>query len=152
MRILGLDPGLSATGWAVLLRSGELRAYGVIRPKGRTLGEKLVCLHEEVQRVLHEYPPTLAVMETVIYHKNPRTALSLGAARGVILLALAQREIPVVELSPTDIKLSITGSGAAPKEQVAFMVRYLLKLPQPLPHHATDAMACALSAIRREIF
>jgi crossover junction endodeoxyribonuclease RuvC len=145
--IAGIDPGLLATGYAVLTTENKVLTSGVIRPRGKALEHRLLNLHENLIRILRETRPDLLSMEKVVYHKNPKTALHLGAARGVSLLAAAQLEIDLVEYSPTKVKRALTGSGNASKAQVAFMVKKYLGLDAEYPPDETDAMACALVAL-----
>lgn len=149
MKILGIDPGIYR--FAVALVEGErVRSYHVLHPKGTDLGAKLADLYQKFHELLSHWAPNLAAMETVIYHRNVRAALSLGSARGVALLALYQKGIPVKELSPTRVKQALTGSGRASKQQVAFVVRQLLNFHEDVPLDVTDALACAL-AVQREL-
>ena len=154
MIFAGIDPGLSATGYAVITLEKEVLDSGLIRPLGESLGLRLMHLHNALMDILHTHRPSLISLEKVVYHKNPKTALLLGAARGVSLLAAAELGIEVVEYSPTKVKLAITGSGNASKQQVAYMVKKYLGLSEDLPLDVTDAMACALVALfgkQREI-
>jgi crossover junction endodeoxyribonuclease RuvC len=145
--IAGIDPGLSATGFAVITQENEVRTSGVIRPKGKALEHRLMDLYDSLSGILRDSDPDLISLEKVVYHKNPKTALHLGAARGVCLLASAQLGIEVVEYSPTKVKLALTGTGSASKSQVAFMVKKYLGLDGEFPPDETDAMACALVAL-----
>lgn len=145
-RILGIDPGVTATGYGIIENDSVL-TIGVIRPSPRFgLQEKLYRIFINLKEILDRWRPDVAVMEEVIYHRNVKSALSLGAARGVVLVALREAGVPVQEISPTTLKLSVTGNGRASKSQVAFMVGQLLKLDvEGVPDHITDALACALS-------
>ncbi len=149
MKILGIDPGIHRFA-VVLIEDQTVAAYRIFRPRGPDLGAKLKSLYESFTDLLEAWTPELAVMETVIYHRNVRAALTLGSARGVALLALYQKEIPVMELSPTRIKQALTGNGRASKPQVAYVVRQLLNFQEEVPLDVTDAMACAL-AVQREL-
>ena len=148
MKVIGIDPGLTATGYGIIDDTGKVLASGVISPRGSSLPERLLSLHSALCRVLECHTPNFAATEEVVYHRNPRSTLLLGAARGVTLLALEQQGIPVREFSPTKIKFALTGSGRASKPQVAYMVKALLHLENHLPFHVTDALACALMALR----
>ncbi len=145
-RIIGIDPGVTATGYGII-DGTDVVATGVIRPSPRlSLQEKLYRIFITFKEILDRWRPEIAVMEKVIYHRNVKTALSLGAARGVVLVALKDAGIPIHEVSPTALKLAVTGNGRASKSQVAFMVGHLLKFNvQGVPDHITDALACALS-------
>jgi crossover junction endodeoxyribonuclease RuvC len=145
--VAGIDPGLTATGYAILSSEHEILRSGVIRPRGTSLSLRLHHLHEELRRSLEEIRPDMISMEKVVYHKNPKTALHLGAARGVALLLAAELGLPVEEHSPTRVKRALTGTGSASKGQVAFMVKKFLQLEGEYSTDETDAMACALVAI-----
>jgi crossover junction endodeoxyribonuclease RuvC len=147
MRIIGLDPGLRHTGWGVVLVEGNrLRhvADGAIhvKPTG-TLAERLVGLFEGLDAVLAEYRPDEAAVEETFLNKNPGSTLRLGAARGVVLLAPAQRGLPVAEYSANLIKKAVVGVGHADKHQIETMVRMLL--PGAVASaDAADALAVAI--------
>lgn len=150
-RVVGIDPGLNVTGYAVL-QPGAGGPYvaeaGVIRPGGaaRSLASRLETLHRGVLEVLDAFPPVALALEQVHSHwKHPRTAILLAHARGVILLAAAQREVPVVGYAAARIKKSLTGSGRAPKDQMQQAIRTELGLDRlPEPHDVADACAVAL--------
>jgi crossover junction endodeoxyribonuclease RuvC len=150
-RVLGIDPGLEVTGYAVVEPGGSgarIVEAGVIRP-GRSasgLAERLEVLHRGVVEVLEAFPPTAMALEQVHSHwKHPRTAILMAHARGVIVLAAAQRGIPVVGYAAARIKKTLTGSGRAPKEQMQHAIRVELGLDRlPEPHDVADACAVAL--------
>ncbi len=156
MRILGIDPGLQATGYGVIDLTEqftlECRAAGVIRPAGSDLAPRLLQLHTELTAVLHEFiPDAMAVEDLYATYSHPRTAILMGHARGVIFLAAAQRAVPVLSYTPTDVKRAVTGHGHAGKEQVQAMVLRMLRLPDaPIPDHVSDALALALCHASRE--
>jgi crossover junction endodeoxyribonuclease RuvC len=106
-------------------------------------------IDEEVARVLDEWKPTEAALETVFYAKNARTAMILCHARGVVVMNCAKRGVPVFEYSPAEIKRAVTGTGTAEKAQVQAMVGRLLSLPPPIQNDAADALAMALTHIHR---
>ena len=149
MIILGLDPGLATTGYALIeLRSGRYRAldWGIITTlKSLTLPTRLQHISRDLTRLIKRWRPKLSVVESVYFAKNAKTAIVVAHARGVILLTLRQSEVPVLELTPLQMKLRITSSGNAPKTQVQFMVKKLLDLQtSPQPDDAADALALAL--------
>ena len=154
-RVIGIDPGLAATGVAVLEydRSGACRALyiGTIHPPRRLQSaEKLRHLCHEIQLVIQAHKPACLAVEETFYHKNVKSALALGQARGAALLAAAECGLDVIELSPKTVKLAAVGTGAAAKEQVAAMITVLLRLPeQPASQDACDAAAVALAALHR---
>ncbi len=144
MKILGIDPGIRHVGLA-LLEEGRLHGLQEHQPRGATLALKLLDLERFLDAVLQAWQPSVAVLEQVIYHRNVRAALTLGAARGVTLLTLARHGLEIRELSPTRIKQAVTGNGRASKAQVLFMVQRLTGHPGPWNDHTADAAACALA-------
>jgi crossover junction endodeoxyribonuclease RuvC len=151
-RVLGIDPGLGVTGYAVVSpsRTGPFVVEaGVLRPRGasaKTLDGRLKVLHEGVLEILDAFPPTALALEQVHSHsKHPRTAILMAHARGVIVLAAALRDVPVFGYAALRIKKSLTGSGRAPKEQMQHAIRVELGLDAlPEPHDVADACAVAL--------
>lgn len=151
-RILGIDPGLHVTGYAVL-EAGTRGAYvveaGVIRPRGaatKDLDSRLLAIHNGVLEVLDAYPPVAMAMEQVHSHVNhPRTAILMAHGRGVIMLAAARRSVPVTGYAASRIKKTLTGSGKAIKEQMQHAIQAELGLDRlPEPHDVADACAVAL--------
>lgn len=149
MRILGVDPGSRAAGWALVSfdASPRLLAAGVLRPPThQDFALRLLHLRNALGEIVDREKPDLAAVERVFSGVNPQSLISLGEARGVLLVALAERGVPVVDLTPAEIKRSVTGSGAAEKEQVRRMVASLLGRPLgPLALDAADAAAAALT-------
>jgi len=150
-RVVGIDPGLNVTGYAVVepeSRGAYVLEAGVIRPpsNGKSLGARLAYLHRGLEEVLVAFTPEALALERVHSHiKFPKTALLMSHARGVIVLAAAEREIPVFGYAATRIKKSLTGSGRAPKEQMQHAVMTELRLSRlPEPHDVADACAVAL--------
>ena len=148
MRVLGLDPGLRHTGWGVIDVTGNrLRhvADGAIHaPLGLPLAERLVALFRELTEVLVRFAPDEAAVEETFVNKNPASTLKLGLARGVVLLAPAERGLPVAEYSANLIKKSVVGAGHAEKAQVQLMVRRLLPGCAISAPDAADALAVAI--------
>ncbi|KAA0252548.1 crossover junction endodeoxyribonuclease RuvC [Acidobacteria bacterium ACD] len=151
MRVLGVDPGSRATGWAVVSFDGSpsLGAAGVLRPPaGAPLSERLRSLHAELTAVIARERPDTAAVERVFSGRNPQSLITLGEARGVLLLALASAGVPTAEITPAEVKRAITGAGAAEKEQVRRMVLALLpgaSSGRRLALDAADAAAIALA-------
>ncbi len=150
-RVVGIDPGLNVTGYAVVEpspRGAFVAEAGVIRPGAgcKSLGERLAWIHRGILEVLDAFPPSAVALEQVHSHvKFPRTALLMSHARGVIVLAAALRETPVVGYAPTRIKKTLTGSGRAPKSQMQHAIMAELGLDRlPEPHDVADACAIAL--------
>ena len=148
MRILGIDPGLLATGFGVVERTGDQIfhiAHGTIRPaRGLELAQRLGVIASEIERVIEQHAPERAVIEKVFVSASAKSALVLGQARGSALLALAESELEISEYSALEIKRAITGTGRANKEQVQHMVRVLLGMDRKPPQDAADALACAI--------
>ncbi len=146
MRILGVDPGSRATGWALVVfeTSVHLEEAGVLRPpKDLPLDRRLLLLHDGLSALAGRLSPDAAAVERVYAGVNPQSLITLGEARGVLLLALARRGLPTAEVTPAEVKRAVTGTGAAAKEQVRRMVTALLG--RRLPLDAADAAAAALA-------
>jgi crossover junction endodeoxyribonuclease RuvC len=150
MLVLGIDPGTARTGFGLIRETGsgslELVAYGVIATSADLpQAERLLILHSELQQLIEEHDPVEAAVERLFFQKNVSTAMSVGQARGVILLALQQAGLPIGEYGPRDIKRAVTGYGAADKRQMQRMVQTLLSMPElPKPDDAADALAIAI--------
>ncbi len=148
MRILGIDPGSSVTGYGVVERLADgvvHRAHGTVRPpRSHPLAQRLAAIHRELVRVIEEQRPDVAVVEQVFVSASARSALVLGQARGVALAAAAAAGLPVEEYSAQQIKLAVVGTGGAAKGQVQAMVRRLLSLEVVPAQDAADALAAAL--------
>jgi crossover junction endodeoxyribonuclease RuvC len=150
-RVVGIDPGLNVTGYAVVEpRTGGpiVVEAGVIRggADAKAMGARLDRIYRGVCEVLDAFPPGALALEQVHSHvKHPRTAILMAHARGVIVLAAAQRGVPVAGYAASRIKKSLTGSGKAPKEQMQHAIRVELGLDRlPEPHDVADACAVAL--------
>jgi crossover junction endodeoxyribonuclease RuvC len=147
-RILGIDPGLQVTGYAVLEAGPKLCEAGVIRPDGKgDLAARLASLAASTADVLDQWKPTAIVVEQLYAHyAHPRTAILMGHARGVFFLLGGQRGLPVISYPSTNIKKTITGSGRAGKQQMQFAIARELGLAKPPePHDVADAIAVALA-------
>ena len=149
MRVLAIDPSLRGTGFAILEKiSGKLRAidFGTIRNKADLLPSGcLVAIHERISDLIAEHQPECAAIEAVIFVQSYKTAITLGAARGAALLAVAGRGLPIYEYAPRRVKQSVVGRGGADKSQVGFMVRALLGLTETPAADAADALAIGLT-------
>jgi len=151
-RILGIDPGLRATGYGVIEARGRQAKpvdYGVIRTDSKQpLTERLQAIFLGIEEVIVKHHPDRMALETLLYCKNVSIALLLGQARGAAIVAAAQHHLPMHEFAPTEIKSAIVGQGRAGKEQVQKMMKMLLGLPEiPEPDHAADALAVALTYV-----
>jgi len=154
MRVLGIDPGTAITGYAVVEETAgslQMITLGVITTPAKTpLPSRLQTIHNELKEIVAEYEPEAAAVEELFFSRNARTAMSVGHARGVILLALADSDLPIAEYTPMQIKQAVTGYGNANKHQVQEMVRMLLALSEtPRPDDAADAAAVAICYLHR---
>ena len=152
MVILGIDPGLRRTGFGLVRAEGPGQppvylSSGIIEPPvTASMPERLSIIARGVAELVATYSPQLAAMEQVFLNRNPRTTLLLGQARGAALCALDGIPQGLCELSPSEVKQSVVGTGRAAKEQVQAMVRHLLRLSAAPSPDAADALACALAA------
>ena len=149
MRIFGIDPGSTRTGYGCVDSDGSrhrLIALGSISaPAGSTFPEKLRVIHTELVTLIRRHRPDSIAIEDLFHAKNVRSALKLGHARGVALLAAMEAGVPIAEYAPTEIKLAVVGYGRAEKRQMQHMVQMLLGLAEaPSPHDAADALAVAI--------
>jgi crossover junction endodeoxyribonuclease RuvC len=148
-RILGVDPGSACTGYGLISSDGNNFIYissgAIVLPRKANRFEKLKKIYLGIEKVIKEFSPTHFAIEDVFYSKNPRSALVLGEARGAAILAASLYGLPIYEYSAREVKQSVTGNGAAAKEQVNFMLGKLLKLEKP-PENSdeSDALAVAL--------
>lgn len=155
MLTIGLDPGIGTTGYGFIqqLPSGDLQLvdYGVIlTPTNLPMEQRLLVLYEQLKELLLLHHPNFAGMEKLFFAKNITTAITVGQARGIMLLTLAQAGIPVFEFSPPEIKQAVTGYGGAEKHQMQLMVQSILGLSDlPRPDDAADALAVAICQIHR---
>lgn len=150
MKVLGVDPGIGTTGFG-LIRQKSLNSFvylhcGCLKTPPRTpLEQRLLQLSQDFAAMLEEFKPDCAAVEKLFFGRNVTTAFSVGQARGVLLLELARRHIPMAEYSPPQVKQAVAGYGAAQKRQVQSMVKRLLNLKTPpRPDDAADALALAL--------
>jgi crossover junction endodeoxyribonuclease RuvC len=150
MLVIGIDPGTASTGFGLVEQADDgglscVEAGVLSTPAGQPMGERLQALYSQLKELLLLYRPDSAAVEKLFFQKNVTTALSVGQARGVALLALAEARLEVSEYTPREIKLAVTGYGAADKGQVQRMVQALLGMPElPRPDDAADALAVAI--------
>jgi len=151
VRIIGIDPGTAIVGYGVIEeRDGDpvMIGYGIIKtaPSDGTTAERLQIIFTELNKLLDEFRPDSAAVEQLFFGRNITTAIKVGQARGVLLLALANAGLPVAEYSPPKIKEAVSGYGNASKQQVQFMVKNMLDLEEiPRPDDAADGLAVALT-------
>lgn len=149
MRIIGIDPGYAIMGYGVLDYIGNKFkpvAYGAITTEAHTPNEeRLMILYDELSAIIREYEPEEASIEELFYNTNATTAIMVGEARGMALLACAKEGVRISEYTPLQIKSSLTGYGRAEKKQVQTMVKMILGLPEvPKPDDTADALAAAI--------
>lgn len=149
MRVLGVDPGSRRTGWGIAERSrGRLTgvAAGVIKLKEKApLADRLEVIYDRLEELIETHQPDAVAVEDVFYAKYPNAAIKLGHVRGVVLLLVAKRGLPLAEYAPALVKRTVAGRGAADKTQVARLVGAMLGFEQVLAEDATDALAVAIT-------
>ena len=149
--MLGIDPGTAVTGYGVVEpvsgAIGRLIECGVVRTNSRqAMSRRLETIYDGVTELIARHEPATVAVETAFYKTNVRTTITLGQARGMVLLAAAKAGIEIVEFPPATVKKSVSGAGGAGKGQVAYMVQRLLRLKEPpKPDDAADACAIALT-------
>lgn len=149
--VLGIDPGTATTGYGLvrLTEAGNLEVvtFGVIvTPPHTPAHERLKMLYDDMKELLAAHHPDSSAVERLFFQRNVSTAMGVGQARGVVLLALAQAGLDVAEYTPNEVKQAVAGYGSADKRQVQEMVRTLLLLPEiPKPDDAADALAIAIT-------
>ena len=150
MLVLGVDPGTATTGYGLVdedaAGEAQLVGFGVILTEAKTpMPERLLKLHQELSALLAEYQPDAVAVEELFFGRNVTTAVTVGQARGVVMLAAAQAGLPVSEYKPAQVKQALVGYGGADKAQIQEMVRIMLNLPDiPRPDDAADAVAVAI--------
>ena len=150
-RVLGVDPGSAATGWALVTAEGNrfrVEASGVVRTKSGERAQRLATLFQGFTAIVERLKPECAAVESGFFGKNAKSGLSLAESRGVLLAALGMQDIPVHSYSPAEVKSAIVGHGRAEKHQVVFMVVRLLGLPKNPSQDAADAMAIAMTHLQ----
>ncbi len=157
MRVFGIDPGSLITGYGVVEAEGNrLRAlaWGAVRTSSKhALAERLKRIYDGLAEPLRTWQPDAVSVEQVFFSDNPKTALTLGHARGVALLAVAHADVQLVEYSALEIKMAVVGYGRAAKSQVQQMVKHLLNLNEaPQPADAADALAAAICHMHTNSF
>ena len=148
MRVLGVDPGTAITGYGLVDYDGDLCLVdcgAIVTPAGMALPQRLLAIHRELSAVIARFQPEAVAVEELFFSKNVRTAMSVGQARGVVLLAAAQAGLPIYHYKPSEVKLAVAGYGGADKAQMQEMVRLLLALDVVLtPDDVADAVAIAI--------
>lgn len=149
MFIMGVDPGTAITGYGLIRYDGSrfsLVECGCIRTSPESpMSERLQILYRELTNIIRRYKPEQFAIEELFFNKNARTALAVGHARGVAMLAASSSDMPVFEYTPLQVKQAVTGFGRAAKTQVQYMVKTILALPEaPTPDDVADALAVAI--------
>ena len=154
--VLGIDPGTATTGYGLVrdLPDSSLQVveYGTfVTPAGLPAPERLSMLYHRLQETLLLHRPDSAAVEKLFFQSNVKTAIAVGQARGVVLLALAEAGLDIAEYTPNEVKQAVTGYGSADKKQVQEMVRVLLAMPHiPRPDDAADALAVAITHLHTQ--
>lgn len=154
MRVFGIDPGSTRTGYGCLDSDGSRHRVvlcgAIAPPGGAPFPDKLEAIHAGLAALLRKARPDLVVVENVFHAANARSALLLGQTRGVVLLAAVEAGLPIVEYTPAEVKRAVVGYGRADKAQVQQMVKLLLGLAEvPSPHDVADALAIAICHLHR---
>jgi len=149
IRILGVDPGLAATGWGVIEAEGSkisIIDYGFIKTlPSDTPGHRLMIIHNTLNDIIERFKPDQASIEDIFFARNKLSAIPVAQAKGVILLIMEQKNLETFVFTPLQIKQALTGNGRAEKEQVQEMVKLILGLKNKIkPDHAADALAAAI--------
>jgi len=148
--ILGIDPGIADTGWGVIEKQGQkiiMLDCGSIKTPAKTeFILRLKTLHQELSGIIKKYKPDAVSVEELFFCKNVKTALVVGQARGVVLMTIAQNNLPIFEFTPLQVKQALTSYGKADKKQVGAMVKVMLNLKTvPKPDDVADALAIAIT-------
>ena len=149
MVILGLDPGTATTGYGVIRVLGnrfQMLEYGIIStPAKNPMEKRLEMIYDNLQELLQKWQPDQAAVEELFFNQNITTAITVGQARGVLLLCCAQNNVPLAEYTPLQVKQALVGYGRADKKQIQQMVKMFLNLAEfPNPDDAADALAIAI--------
>ncbi|MDD9331191.1 MAG: crossover junction endodeoxyribonuclease RuvC [Wolbachia sp.] len=149
IKIIGLDPGMSKTGWAVISLSKrnniEFLGGGAISTSSKLdAGERLHIIFDQLKKVISQHSPDEAAVEKIFINQNPKSSLTLGYARGIVILALKITNVSINEYDANYIKKSIVGNGHADKNQVIFMVKQMIKNVEVKCNHTADALATAI--------
>ncbi len=150
MRILGIDPGTATTGFGVVdVEKGKLKfidAGVILTPAGEAMELRLATIFDNLHELITEFKPDQVAIELLYFATNVTTAISVGQARGVVMLCAAQNKLPIAEYTPLQVKQAVTGYGKAEKKQIQEMVKTLLGLNSiPKPDDAADALAIAIT-------
>jgi len=150
MRVLGIDPGIARTGWGVIeVENGKFKveSYGCIETSSKTeIAQRLKEIYREILKIINSSKPDAMAIEELFFNTNAKTAFVVGQARGVIILAAGEKNIPLAIYTPLQVKIAVTGYGRAEKIQIGKMVKTILSLKAiPKPDDTTDALAVGLT-------
>jgi len=150
MKILGIDPGTATTGWGIIeVQSSNLKAQScgcITTPPKQNQAKRLAHIFSELDKIIKKEKPDVVAIEKLFFIKNIKTAMTVGEARGVCLLAAEKNKVPIFEYTPLQVKQSLTGYGKAEKKQIQMMVKIILKLKEiPKPDDMADALAIAIT-------
>ena len=156
MVIIGIDPGTTQIGFGVVKNEGnrfESLDYGIIKNPGKDKLLDYKTTAKELAKLITKYKPEVAVVERLFFFKNQKTVMAVGEMRGVIMLTLANHNLPVLEFTPLQVKQSLSGYGRAGKDQVQRMVRLILGIEEEIrPDDAADALAIAICGVNNTIY
>ena len=149
--ILGFDPGFADTGWGVISKDGSsvkfIDAGSIQTSKKKDFSKRLQIIYKEADKLIKKHKPDIVAVEKLFFAKNVKTALDVGQARGVLLLAIAESKKEILEFTPLQVKQAVCAHGQATKQQVGLMVKTILNLRTvPKPDDAADALAVAITA------
>lgn len=156
--VMGIDPGTATTGYGLVFEDengvlGEIVHGVILTSPDQPSHQRLLVLYSEITRLLQVHQPAVCAVEKLFFQRNVSTAIAVGQARGVILLAIAESGLDVFEYSPNEVKQAVSGYGSAGKKQVQEMVRVLLRLDEvPKPDDAADALAIAICHLNTRRF
>lgn len=156
MKIIGIDPGIGRCGFAVLEQTRKeivLKECGcIVTSKDQPEAERLFEIKKDLDYLIHKWQPELMAVESLFFISNQKTAISVAQARGVVILSSAEHKLKLIEITPLQVKMSVTGYGKAEKKQIQTMITKLLKLKKiPKPDDAADAAAIAWAGIGRSV-
>ncbi|MEO0091961.1 MAG: crossover junction endodeoxyribonuclease RuvC [candidate division WOR-3 bacterium] len=142
--VIGLDPGLSATGYGIV-REDRCVDYGIIKSDiTKPLAERINQILRLLQKKINQYSPTICAIETLFFKKeSARSVIYSAHLRGALFFLLSKKKIPIVEITPARVKKALTGNGRASKQQIKFMVKNIFRISNELNEHASDALAVA---------
>ncbi|MCX6994880.1 MAG: crossover junction endodeoxyribonuclease RuvC [Chlamydiae bacterium] len=152
MIVIGVDPGTHTSGYGLIdTDANKVLDYGCIKPPTNlSPSKRYLIIYQSVLHLIEKFSPSVCSIETQFIYKNPKSALTLGMAKGAAMIACAQKDVEVFEYNPSQVKAAVTGNGKSTKEQVGYMIRILCHLKEvPRPLDAADALALCFCHINR---